>query len=66
MSRNWRKLLPRLSPFLLTYAFPFLEIIAVFVYRKKLDEKFYKDKFGAIWKDTNYKKHWTNALFKPF
>ena len=65
-SRNWNKLLPRLSPFLLTFAFPFLEIIAVFVFRKKLDEKLYKDKFGAIWAGTNYKKHWTNALLKPF
>ena len=65
-TRNWKKLLPRLSPFLVTFAFPFIEVIAVFVYRKKLNEPFWKDKIGAIWAGSHFQRHWANGLVKPF
>ena len=64
-NRNWVKFLPRLTPLLITFFFPFLECIAVFVLRNKLDDKYWSGLIGAIWKGSNYKKDWINGLVKP-
>lgn len=63
--QNWRKILPKMSPYFITFLFPLLEFIALFVIRDKLDDKNVKDFIGAIYKGTEYKNCWTCCLFKP-
>ena len=62
---NWYTLAIALSPLVITFMLPFVELITLYVYRNKLDDKWYKDRFGAIYAGTRYKQHKLYSIFLP-